>query len=140
VKTGLITTVASDGSTHVPSDCIHGSPTRHINPTRQHVSDPENLTYRKTRGHGFILIPIPLIASHQGSQVPSLSLYLIYLVSYPDIGRLVNRIQGSEKTVISVPDLMTGSFKKKNYRVPMVFRISRAISLLYTASAYSGSI
>ncbi|MDD1728962.1 MAG: hypothetical protein LUQ50_07815 [Methanospirillum sp.] len=37
-----ITTVASGGSTHGPPFCIHGSPTRHINPTRQHVSDPDD--------------------------------------------------------------------------------------------------
>ncbi|PKL60313.1 MAG: hypothetical protein CVV33_03310 [Methanomicrobiales archaeon HGW-Methanomicrobiales-4] len=58
VNSGLLTTVASDGSTHVPSDCIHGSPTRHINPTRQHVSDPDDPpAFNQTRGHGFILFP-----------------------------------------------------------------------------------
>jgi len=81
-----ITTVASGGSTHGPPVCIHGSPTRHINPTRQHVSDPDDPpAFHMTVEMGFI-IPIPLIASRQGFLVTSfLFNVLICPVSTPDI-------------------------------------------------------
>ncbi len=68
-----------------PPVCIHGSPTRHINPTRQHVSDPDDPpAFHMTVEMGFI-IPIPLIASRQGFLVASfLFTVLICPVSTPD--------------------------------------------------------